>query len=228
MPNWTVRDLLDHVQELVGEPVGGYYNISTRLRQLNQAQREMVQDTRALTTNISLTTVSGQETYYLPDDFLTYAKEQPYYTSPTGTSTKLDVVDVDWMDNIDKGWRRPVTTFSGGPKYVIMTGPQEIELHPVPGEGGTLTIPYVMDPYEMSDLNDEVFNGYTNMNRYSVGLAYKVAAMYMMPRAPQLAQQYLGMYNRELRQMRHDVRSNPQHPQTLRPRGYPRGNRSTS
>lgn len=221
MPNWTVKDLLDHVQELVGEPVGGYYNISSRLRQLNQAQREMVQDTRALTETVSLTVVAQQSTYYLPDDFLTYGKEQPYFTEGTNTH-KLQVVDVDWMDQLDRGWRDTTVSTSSTPQYMIMTGPQRFQLYPIPSTAGTLHIPYVVDPDELGDFSDEVFNGVTNMNRYSLGLAYKVAAMFMMPRAPQLGQQYLSMYNVELRKMRHDVRTNPQHAQTLRPRGYSR------
>jgi len=222
MPNWTTEDLLNHVQELIGEPVGGYYNISTRLRQLNQAQREMVQDTRALTADVSIPTVVNQRTYYLPDDFLTYAKEQPYYVDTNNNSHKLQVVDVDWMDSIDPGWRDDRQANYGKAQFMVMTGAQEFVLYPAVNEVGTITIPYVVDPDELEDFSDEVFNGVTNMNRYSVGLAYKVAAMYLMPRVPQLAQQYLSMYNVELRKMRHDIRSNPQHQQTLRPKGYTR------
>lgn len=227
MPNWTVKDLLDHVQELIGEPVGGYYNISTRLRQLNQAQREMVQDTRALTGKAEITTAVDQTTYYLPDDFLSYAKEQPYYEDTLNTTTKLKVVDTDWMDDIDPSWRDDRAAASGTPQYMVMTAAQEFVLYPVPNEVGTVHVPYVLDPDELADFNDEVFNGVTNMNRYAVGLAYKVAAMFIMPRVPQLGQQYLGMYQKELRQMRHDVRSNPQHQQSLRPKGYTRRNWNT-
>jgi len=223
MPNWTVKDLLDYVQDLIGEPVGGYYNISSRLRQMNHAQREMVQDTRALTYTATLTVTAGTQTYQLPDDFLTYAKEQPYFVTSTNQAVKLDVVDVDWMDNLDPGWRTTTpVTYSGSPRYLIMTGPQEVQMYPTPGEIGTLKVPYVLDPDDLDDFTDQVFNGVTNMNRYSVGLAYKVASMYLMPRVPQLGQQYLSMYQKELRQMRHDTRVNPQHPTTLRPKGYGR------
>lgn len=220
MPNLTVEDVLNHVQELVGEPVGGYYNISTRLKQLNQAQREMVQDTRALTASISIEVDANQSVVYLPDDFLTYAKEQPYFTDSTTDTHKLQVVDVDYMDSVYPSWREGDAL--SAPTYLIMTGPQQVNLFPLPAIGGTLTVPYVADPDELNDVDDEVFNGVTNLNRYAFGLAYKVAAMYMLPRAPQLGQQYLAMYNRELRQMRQDVRTNPQHTQTLRPKGYPR------
>lgn len=220
MPNLKVEDLLNHIQELVGEPVGGYYNISTRLKQLNQAQREMVQDTRALVNSINIAVDANQSTVYLPDDFLTYAKEQPYFTDSTADIHKLQVVDLDFMDETYPTWREGTSVST--PMYLVMTGSQQVDLYPLSAEGGTLTVPYVVDPDELVDVDDEVFNGVTNLNRYAFGLAYKVAAMYMMPRAPQLGQQYLAMYNRELRQMRQDVRSNPQHTQTLRPKGYPR------
>jgi hypothetical protein len=186
----------------------------------------MVQDTRALTRTEAIPIVAGQTHYFLPDDFLTYAKEQPYYEDVQGVTYKLRVMDVDWMDSTEPSWRGGSTaSLLGTPRYLVMVGPQEFVLYPT-ATLGTLKVPYVVDPDELNDLNDEVFNGVTNMNRYSMGLAYKVAAMYLMPRIPQLAQQYLSMYNVELRKMRHDVRVNPQHSQSLRPVGYQRRSQS--
>ena len=220
MQMWNVKDILDHVQDLIGEPVGSFYNLSTRLKQLNQAQRELVQETRALTSTATVATVASQAAYNLPDDFLTYGKEQPYYTDSTTTAHKLQVVDVSWMDQELVSWRDTTVAASSTPRYLIDTGSMAFELYPVPSSVGSLTIPYIVDPDELSAMDDVVFNGVENMNRYALALAYKVAAVHMLPRAPQLGQQYLGMYNRELRQMRHDLRVNPQKHPTLRPTSY--------
>lgn len=222
MADWVVKDILDHIQDLIGEPVGSFYNLSTRLRQLNQAQRELVQDTRALTATATIPTVVGQAAYSLPSDFLTYGKEQPYYSDSTTSAHKLQVVDVSWMDQEMPYWRSSTLSPASTPRYIVDMGQMTYELYPVPGQAGDVVIPYVVEPDELSALEDEVFNGYENMNRYALALAYKVAAVHMLPRAPQLGQQYLGMYNRELRQMRHDLRVNPQKQAALRPFNYVR------
>jgi hypothetical protein len=221
MPNWKTRDILDHIQDLVGEPVGGFYNLTTRLKQLNQAQRELVQDTRALTQEIQLPTELGLSRYYLPNDFLTFGKESPYFKDAF-TTQKLQVVDASWMDDMYPDWRDDRITTNGVPMYLVTTPAYEFTLFPTPNRQGDVVIPYVVDPHELQDMDDEVFNGNEVMNRYAPALAYKVAATYMMPRVPQLGQQYLAMYNRELREMRHNLRSSPQHKSGLRPKGYKR------
>jgi hypothetical protein len=71
-----------------------------------------------------------------------------------------------------------------------------------------------------------VFNGIENLNKYALALAYKVAAVHMLPRAPQLGQYYQSLYQKELRQMRHDIRVNPQRQARLRPVSYIRRYRS--
>ena len=227
MSNWRVSDVLDQIQELVGEPAGAYYNISNRLNQLNQAQREMVEDSRAIHKEIEIPTEIGKRTYILPDNFLTYSKVSPFYKEASNNVYLLKVVDTGFMDIVLPGWQKdsPLPP-TGKPQYIVMTGVQEFELHPASSDPtAKIVINYVVDPPALTDLTDEIFAGHTSLNRFGYALALKVAAMYMMPRSPQLGQQYLGQYNAELRKMRALVRSNPQHPQTLRPRTYPRGRR---
>lgn len=227
MMEWRVSDVLEHVQELVGEPAGSYYNMSSRLRQINHAQREMVEDARAIEEAVEIPMVVGQRTYDLPDNFLTYSKTQPFYREVAGNVYLLRVVDTGFMDITVPGWQKETTfTSTGKPQYMVMTGRQQFELYPVPNDPtAVVEVAYIVDPPELTDLDDEIFAGYTNLNRFAPAIALKVAATFMMPRAPQLGQQYLGQYNSELRKMRALVRSNPQHPQNLRPRQYPRGRR---
>jgi len=225
MADWTVKDIMDHIQDLIGEPVGSFYNLNTRMKQLNQAQRELVLDTRALTGSASVATVVDQAKYSLPDDFLTYGKEQPYYTDSTTNAQKLQVVDVGWMDDELSSWRS-TTIASSTPKYLIDVGGMEFELYPIPKAVGTVTVPYIVAPTDLDELTDSVFNGIENLNKYALALAYKVAAVHMLPRAPQLGQYYQSLYQKELRQMRHDIRVNPQRQARLRPVSYIRRYRS--
>ena len=220
MPTWKVKDILNHVQDLIGEPVGSFYNVSTRLTQINQAQRELVQDTRAIQDVAIIPAVVGQAEYDLPSDFLTYGREQPYYSNAISATQKLQVVDVGWLDETFPHWRDATLSANATPKYLADIGQMKFVLHVTPGDLGTIYVPYVVAPTDVETLEDEVFNGIETVNRYSLALAYKVAAVYMMPRVPQLGQQYLSMYNRELRQMRHDLRVNPQKQAKLRPTSY--------
>lgn len=224
MSNWKVSDVLEHIQELVGEPAGSYYNLSSRLRQLNQAQREMVEEARALERKVEIETQTGQQTYYLPDDFLTYAKQTPYLTDAMNNTYQLRVVDVNFMDTAFPGWQDEGKLNSQGkPQYMVMKTGQRFDLWPVPGVPlSVVHVPYIGDPVELTDLDDEVFDGYTHLNRFAMGLAYKVASQFMMPRAPELGRQYMTDYNREVRKMRSATRTNPQHGQVVRPTTYAR------
>jgi hypothetical protein len=224
MSNWKVSDVLEHIQELVGEPAGSYYNLSSRLRQLSQAQLEMVEEARAMETKVHIPTEMGQQTYYLPEDFLTYSKEMPYYVDAAKNTYQLRVVDSNWMDTAFPGWQSEGQFVARSkPQYIIMRTSQKVDLWPVPGEPvGEMVVPYVQAPAALTDLDDEVFQGFTNLNRFAIGLAYKVAAQFMMPRAPELGRQYMTDYNREVRKMRSATRSNPQHGQVVRPTTYSR------
>lgn len=221
MANWTVQEILDYVQELVGEPAGSYYNLSTRLKMLNQAQREMVRMARGMRSELTQSLTSGQANYYYPFDFGTFNKEQPYVTDSQDNTHKLQVVDVDYMDRRFPGWRDGTVT-QATPQYLIMLDTTTYRLYPVPDAGDTLTIPYTPQPTELTDLDDVVFDGLTVLDEFALGLAYKVAGSYMMPRAPQLGRQYLDMYEDVLAEMRLALKTNPQHHQSVRPTGYRR------
>ncbi len=223
MSVWTLKDILDHVQELVGEPIGGFFNISARLRLINQAQREMVLNTKALTFDAKPLVTAGDPEVPLPMDFLTFGKEQPYFVeSLQGRTHKLEVVDPGLMDDQFPHWRDSSLSHTSIPRYLVHSSPVEVYLYPVPGVGGTLVIPYVVEPDELRELGDEVFNGVEMMSVYAPALAYKVAATHLTVRAPQLAQQYMSTYYREMRQLRHDIRVSSQRQGRVRPRGYER------
>lgn len=206
--SWTASDLLDHIQELIAEPVGGFYNISSRLSQLNLAQRLLVEQTRALPTSGTIAVTAGTQDYSLPADFLTFAAQDCYLTeSGSTTITPLNVVTAAMLDRLIPGWQD--TTITSTPTYLVQAG-SSIKLVPMPDASYTLNLPYIKAPADMVELSDEPFDGDPNLNRHATALAYYVARTYMMARAPEIAQQFESLFRREQRMMRHYVRSNPQ------------------
>jgi len=220
MPNWTVQEIMDFTQELIGEPAGSYYNLSTRLKLLNQAHREMIRLARSMRSSTSQTTTANTAEYYYPFDFSTFNKEQPYISN-SSTTHKLTVVDVDYMDRQASGWRDSSVS-TGTPRYLVMIDTATYRLYPTPSSGWALTLPYTPIPEQLTDLDDEVFAGYEGLDEYALGLAYKVAAQHMLPRAPQLAREYKSLYEDTLQEMRWAMRTNPQHHLSIRPTGYER------
>jgi hypothetical protein len=223
---WTLGTLLEHVQELVGEPAGGFYNLSSRKRQLNNTQREMVFNTRALQDHHTFNTVIDQVTYALPNDWLGFDKEQPFIKDVAGNQRPLEVKDMKWLDEVFPGWKDGGTQASKGtPQYISYRKVGEVLLWPIPNKIEEVTIPYIPDPDEMEDFDDAPFNGSVELNRYAQGLAYKVAAIFMMSRVPQLGDQYLRMAGFEEARMRASLQSNPQNPMQIRPESYKRRGR---
>lgn len=212
---WNVEKLLNHVQELMGEPVGSFYNISTRLDQMNQAQNTMNEEARALVARASITTNLGERWYDLPDDFQTFDQEPLLYISIVGGRTEPRVVDFGYLSTIRPQWQDE-TGHRGVPEFAVLRNGQ-VMLYPTPVHPGTLHVPYVVLPEPLQDMEDVPFNGLTRLNRFAPGLAYWVAFINTLGRAPELASTYRAMYVEQERLLRHFTRSNPQKPQQIRP-----------
>jgi hypothetical protein len=212
--NWNAEKLLDHVQELLGEPVGGFYNIATRLDQLNQAQRELVYETRALEDLAQIPVVIGDAEYPLPADFLTFTSEAPYLVEASGNRSTLEVIDPSLLSARIPHWQDP--QHQGTPMYLLLRN-ETLVVYPTPTSAGDLFVPYVVDPAELADMADEPFNGSTRLNRFAPALAYKTAFINAIGRAPQIAGAFQDLFERQERLMRHHVRSNPQHKPGVRP-----------
>lgn len=217
---WDVEALLNHIQDLIGEPVGSFYNISTRLSQLSMAQRTLVEETRALVDvgSISLTTSTNE--YSAPADFLTFDAQTPYLIeSGDTTPIPVQVTTASLLDKTYPGWQD--TTQTGRPTRLVARN-GTFTMVPKPDASYTLYVPYIVEPTELTDLSDVPFNGELRLNRFAPALAYAVARTHMLSRAPQLAAMLEDMYNREERKMRHFVRTSPQHHQTILPPTYRR------
>jgi len=207
MAEWTVGKLLDHVQELLAEPVGGFYNISTRLDQLNQAQRELAHESRAFVGSANTTVVIGTRDYALPADFLSLYWEAPYFVDTAGQRSTLEVIDPGLLATRFPHWQD--LTHAGTPTHLLVRN-GTLTLYPTPTSGGTLTLPYVLEPAELVEMDDVPFDALPHYNRFAPALAYRVAFINSVARAPQLASMYRDLFERQERLMRHYARSNPQ------------------
>lgn len=213
---WTAKTLLDHVQHLTGQPVGGFYNISTRLGMMNAAQDELVRETRALTKKASLDLDSDSEVA-IPSDFLTFTQVTPYWEDGSDYA-ELDVVSFTELGERYPKWQ-DASEYSADDPRVLITSSDGTSFMTFPKPAsGTLNITYVVQPERLTDLEDEPFNGRADLNAFAVALAYKVANVLTLPHSPDYATRLQAMYIQELKKMRHATRVNPQKPQTIRPR----------
>lgn len=205
--NVTAGDVLVHIQRLLGEPAGAYYDMAFRLQQLNMAQVTMVQDALGSSATISIPVDHGE--VYLPDDFTTFSNQRPYFKDTRGNVHRLRVEDPAYMDRNIRDWQEPER---GDPRFLVVDGSRKVRLYPSP-DMGELVIPYTNAPDKMWGEDDLIFNGDPTLARYGSGLAYKVAAQEIMGVNPEMGQMYLAQYYRELGDMRESRRSSPQHKQ---------------
>lgn len=215
---WTVQMLLDMIQELIGEPVGSFYNISTRLAHMTQAQNELVDETLAMEKSLSFNLEAESFWYQLPLDFQRFGDRQPYIKDTNGTYT-LQVVPSIKMDAEFPGWH--TGRARGTPRYIIQSD-DTIYFFPTPDRNWTVNFNYIVIPEELTTMDQVPFDGRKDLNRYAPALAYKVAFLHMLPRNVSLAQYYEDLYIREEKKMRHFVRTNPQKPQSIYPIEHPK------
>lgn len=210
---WTAGTLLDYVQELIGEPVGGFYNIATRLAQLNAFQRELVEETRALTDEARFDLVAGEANMPVPAGFLTFDPQAPYLLEGGAYRGNVQVKPMSYLDTSYPGWA--ASTDLGYPRYLALRG-DVLAVYPRPQAGLELVLPYVPVPDDMRDRDDLPFNGNERLNRFAPALAYVVASTHYLPRNMSAANYMQELYQRELRAMRSTVRSSPQYQPRVR------------
>lgn len=206
---WTAERISERVQELIGEPAGGFYNWSDRLVVMNTGQEELVLETQALTTRASIPLVDGQGE--LPDDLLELTHNTPYLQTAGGNQIPLEMVGAY---HIEENFPIGAGPFAGTPTLATVED-DTIFVYPKPTEGDVV-IRYVVRPADMVDFEDVPFNGSPRLNRYAEGIAFYTATRIMLPRNPQLATVYQNAYIQTQKNMRHDLRSRAHTPSQLR------------
>src|SRR5690606_17718704 len=155
------------------------------------------------------------------DDFSRFGDRQPYVYDHAGSSS-LEVTYSAKMDVEHPGWH--LGRDYGTPLYIVQDG-DTIILWPTPTRAWTLNFNYVPIPDELVEMDQVPFNGRPDLNRYAPALAYKVAFLLLLPRAPTLAKYFEDLYIREEKKLRHYVRTNPQKTQSIFPVRHPKPGR---
>lgn len=228
---WNVERLLAHVQRLVGEPEGAFYNIQSRLDDFNRTQEEIVVETRAITKYATLTTTDDNREVDLPTDFLMFAQTGLRYHDGSENYYPVEVVSAADIDDLYPQWKFSDQYGTGSygagsygdlnynqeiPEHAWVTNQDTLNLLPLPG-GGDIEFEYVAAPTQLTDLDDEPFNGITALNRFSVALAFKAANIEMLPINPQYATVLNNMYIQEVKKLRDVLRRNPQTDNRIKP-----------
>jgi len=215
MADWTVDTLLGMTQDLLGEPRGSFYNIGARLQYFNTVQNQLVEDTRALTTDASLSTTAGTQTVAVPSDFLQFAQAQPIYYDGTDYYP-LTVLSVHDVEKLYPDWKDTVKYTNIGSPEVIFRTSSDFNLLPVPN-GGSLLLTYVKKPTALSLDTDVPFDGVEDYNRFAPALAYKTASYLTMAHNPQYASMLNNIYMKERASFMSHIRRSPQQPVFIKP-----------
>lgn len=211
---WCVEEINDRIQELIGEPVGGFYNISMRLKSISQARNEMLNETYAVQVRGSVAIEAGTDGDLFVGDFMRLGEDPVYFHGTGGTAYPLEVIATSKLEAIRPGWDHHAS--SGIPQYLVQRG-SSFRLYPTPNQAGTLSFSYIPYPPDYEDMSDLVFGDWPELDVFAPGLAYRVASDIVRPRNAELGNQYYQMYVLEERKMRHYSRTNPQKPQMLQP-----------
>ena len=207
---WTVGALFDMIQELIGEDGGAFYNQSTRLRLLNQAQDVMLAESKYYKRTITLPVTAGkQELEGLPLDFLTFSGFKLEFKeagASAGARNRVDLVAIRVIEERFPAWRETKVSFRGTPQFAFVSD-DSLTLVPTPNKSGTLTMIYVANLPNLTELDEVVFNGVNQIQRFAPGLAFYVANQIMLARDPQTALLYKGVLDTYLRDMRYNVRT---------------------
>lgn len=222
---YTVENILDKVQELIGQPIGSFYSISNRIATANAIQRDMVRESNALIGYSTLNVGSGfgsfssafssafdsspgtSSSLILPDDFMHFSSRRPII-SDGSLQIPIPVVSPRFMDNEYPSWRYH-DSVSFSPRYLTKDG-RFIGPYPFPIEAFTLEFNYVKTPEELTSLSQLPFDEREDINEFAQGIAYRMASDLMLSINPSVAEYLRRLYNDEVARLRHFTRVDPQ------------------
>ncbi len=211
----TASIILDLIQEAIGEPVGGFYNISTRLAHMNRAQNDMVREAGALSKSSTVPYIKG-EGADLPPDFLDFGPQQST-VDVSGRFYPLTSTSLADLQNLYPTRFHPI---DGTPEKMYVLN-DKVLLYPEASQVTTLNLSYVARPLPMETDADEPFNGGVQNEEAAWGIVYYVAAQLLRPRNPDLAAAYDREYRDALAQLRQTIQNTKQSGGSfIRPFGY--------
>lgn len=220
----TTQEALDDIQILLGQPTGGFYNITDRIRLLNQAQNDFVRRTESLRSATSQALTEGVYSYSLPNDFLVLHRQPPYLISSTESFYLKWTVSAEFDDTLGEGWEYAVLNETGTPEYCWLLD-DIIRIYPAPSAAiaadYTLQILYSKRPTAIQN-NDTIgfFNNDRALSESTFALPYYAANKLLLASNPQQASFYWNIYLDEVRRVRGEQRRPAGKNVFIRPRGY--------
>lgn len=134
---------------------------------INEGQRDVINQTWAISKSSSITLVDATASYSLPSDLITIWRA----TRQNENLLELDFPQQD-ADAADESWE----TQAGEPRYFYtsFTTPQSVTLYPVPTStyAGTLKVFYFSYATDLSSDSDEPFNSIDRLSGYHDLLVY--------------------------------------------------------
>lgn len=205
--SWTYETILNKIQELVGDNVGSFYNISSRLSSILATEQAMLRESKAATFPYSIQVSAGDAELVFPSDFLSFGKHPPRFEQDNSRVFRLEVVSPVAAQGVRNYWL--TEGFSSEPVYLVAGG-GHFSLYPIPNRSGVLTFDYVKGPSQNPNLEDLPFHGRQDLNDFAQGIAYKTARDLLIMSAPTTAEYLGGLYREQVQLMRHYGRTDPQ------------------
>lgn len=169
-------------------------------RMINEAQRDLVNQTWCLETSTSIVVTVGTTYYNLPSDLL--APTQARFRTTAGVMTEIDETArrkllQDTPDFERNSGSSPPTEYfiqystSGG-------AAQQLGLNPGPSAAGSVLLDYYQQATDLSADSDVPLNGYLHLYPYHYALVYRVSALIRTIEGFPDAQSYAQLYSAEV------------------------------
>lgn len=189
---------MDLVRDFVNDPNDSLWSLTRKQAKVNLAQEKFVEDTKALTDLLTITTVGGTAAYALNTDTIDLYR----VTHKNIPLIRTSKSELDFLTGVD--W----TLTNGTPTrfYIDYTSTtKNINLYPNPQSsdaGANLIVEYVKLPPTMSTDIASPFNSQVLLNLYSESIAYYAAYQFLKaspnPADWQKGDQYKIMYDAQV------------------------------
>lgn len=190
---WTLAQARERVTARVGEVSTDFWSNTDRNNAINDAQRFIA----AVTKGVPLT-VTGSVSTTSP-----YLSVNGNIVGMHGSGGRivngdaLNIQPITVADLMFPGWR----AYEGTPKWVILdTGASKAYISPIPNTATDVEIVVSVTPEELTDDNEELFDGIDAMERYQNALVnYAVAMLLLRERFDGDAERFYQFAVQELR-----------------------------
>lgn len=165
---------------------------------INEGQRDVINNTWAISKSSSISLVSGTTYYLLPTTLIQISR----VTADSANLPEIDLTQLDFESN-NTDWAN-----SGTPKYFFLdrSTVTAIGVYPYPSASGTLKVTYFSHATDLSSDTDEPFNALDNLAGYHDLLVYYVSArIEVIEGRADLAKYYEDIYLSRLQVMNTNV-----------------------